>query len=36
MNCRGPVLNRRWFRGQDLLPQVAIVWHEGIQFQDLQ
>ena len=27
MVCRGPVLNRRWFRGQDLLPQVAIVWH---------
>ena len=30
--CRGPVVNRRWFRGQDFMPLVAIVWHRRVDF----
>ena len=30
--CRGPVVNRRWFRGQDFMPQVAISLACGVDF----
>ena len=30
--CRGPVVNRRWFRGQDFMPSVAIIWHVEVDF----
>ena len=30
--CRGPIVNRRWFRGQDFMPRVAIILACGVDF----